>query len=113
MTYTEPIGASTDALFTLSDLQQIVREFSDSTATYLNPASDVACINVPWQSGDQQCAPKAEPWIAPAYVVPTTSVIIPPPSIPPPAVSTPEPSMICFLVVAALLVRFSIRRRIV
>ena len=98
MTYTEPIGASTDALFTLSDLQQIVREFSDSTATYLNPASDVACINVPWQSGDQQCAPKAEPWIAPAYVVPTTSVIIPPPSIPPPAVSTPEPSMVWLLI---------------
>lgn len=108
--FSDPIGSPQDQPFSYQDLLNVDLEFSQSTATYFSNGStgqqDIICINVPWQSGNQQCAPKAELWIPPVYkavvippTIPPTQCVVGCESVPPVIYTiTPEPHYIGFVV---------------
>jgi hypothetical protein len=116
--FSDPIGSSQDQPFLYQDLLNVDLEFPQSTATYFSGNQDVICINVPWQSGNQQCSTKVELWIPPVY----KSIPVPPPhcvvgcepgGLPPPVI-TPEPvyfGLVVGLIGVMLLVRRLVRAR--
>lgn len=107
--YTFPIGAPQDVPFTDTDLLNVDHEFVTDGAYFGNADQTILCVPSLLNPAIQWCAPKAELWIAPAYVaIPTVHQPAPCPT-PRDPVTTPEPSLLWFLIGAALLAKFTRR----
>lgn len=106
-----PIGAPQDIPFTDTDLLNVDHEFVTDGAYFGNDNQTILCIPSILNPAIEWCAPKAELWIAPAYVaIPSVKQTYPCPPPHDPAM-TPEPSMVWLLVVACLFIALAKKKR--